>query len=159
MSSAAKANMSVADYNDWRLYQPAFESATEIFEWSRRFPAEERYSLTDQIRRSSRSVRNHIAEAWRKRRDQAALVSKLSDSDGETAETEVSLDYALCCEYLNSKTHAALNDNYDHICRQWKKMMDDAERRRHSADRMKEELAESYPALRSPLPAPRPNDL
>ncbi len=72
----------------------------EVFELSKKFPKEERYSLTDQIRRSSRSVSGNIAEAWRKRRYPKSFVAKLSDSDGESAETQVWLDYALDCKYI-----------------------------------------------------------
>jgi four helix bundle protein len=118
--------MKVADYKDLRVYQLAFESAMEIFELSRVFPKEEKYSLTDQIRRSSRSVCANIAEAWRKRRYEAAFVSKLSDADGEATETEVHLAFALRCGYLHRDVHARLKDKYDHICRQLTLMMDDA---------------------------------
>jgi four helix bundle protein len=118
--------MKVADYKELRVYKLAFDSAMEVFEVSRSWPSEEKYSLTDQIRRSSRSVCPNIAEAWRKRRYEAAFVSKLSDSDGEAAETEVHLDFALRCGYLSAEKHAVLRDRYDHICRQLTKMMDDA---------------------------------
>ena len=118
--------MRVADYKDLRVYKLAFESAMEIFELSKNFPAEEKFSLTDQIRRSSRSVCTNIAEAWRKRRYEAAFVSKLSDSDSEAAETEVHLDFALRCGYLPAETHARLRDQYDHICRRLTKLMGDA---------------------------------
>ena len=118
--------MRVADYKDLRVYRLAFESAMEIFELSKKFPSEEKFSLTDQIRRSSRSVCTNMAEAWRKRRYEAAFVSKLSDSDGEPAETEVHLAFALRCGYLPPDKHTALMDHYDHICRQIRKMMDDS---------------------------------
>src|ERR1022692_4255751 len=118
--------MKVADYKELRVYKLAFDSAMEVFELSRKWPSEERYSLTDQIRRSSRSVCANIAEAWRKRRYEAAFVSKLSDSDGEAAETEVHIDFALRCGYLDSRIHARLLDHYDHICRQLAIMMCDA---------------------------------
>jgi four helix bundle protein len=118
--------MKVADYKELRVYNLAFDSAMEIFELSRSWPSEEKYSLTDQIRRSSRSVCTNMAEAWRKRRYEAAFVSKLSDSDGEAAESEVHLDFALRCGYLHPDKHAKLRDRYDHICRQLTKMMDDA---------------------------------
>jgi four helix bundle protein len=118
--------MKVADYKQLRVYQLAFESAMEIPALSRGWPSEEKYSLTDQIRRSSRSVSTNIAEAWRKRRHEAAFVSKLSDSDGEAAETEVHLAFALRCGYLPAEKHAALMDHYDHICRQLTNMMNDA---------------------------------
>ena len=118
--------MKVADYKALRVYRLAFDSAMEIFELSRRWPSEEKFSLTDQIRRSSRSVCTNIAEAWRKRRYEAAFISKLSDSDGEAAETEVHLAFALHCGYLLADKHAKLSDHYDHICRQLTNMMDDA---------------------------------
>ena len=118
--------MKVADYKELRVYKLAFDSAMEVFELSRRWPSEEKFSLTDQIRRSSRSVCTNIAEAWRKRRYEAAFISKLSDSDGEAAETEVHLAFALHCGYLLADKHAKLSDQYDHICRQLTNMMDDA---------------------------------
>src|SRR5690349_2947289 len=114
--------MRVADYKELRVYRLAFESAMQVFQLSKRFPSEEKFSLTDQIRRSSRSVCTNIAEAWRKRRYEAAFVSKLSDSDGEAAETEVHLNFALYCGYLTTEDHARLRDHYDHICGQLTKM-------------------------------------
>lgn len=118
--------MKVADYKELRVYRLAFDSAMEVFDLSRSWPSEEKYSLTDQIRRSSRSVCANMAEAWRKRRYEAAFVSKLTDSDGEAAESEVHLDFALRCGYLPSDKHAKLRDQYDHICRQLTKMIGDA---------------------------------
>ena len=117
--------MKVTDYKELRVCKLAFDSAMEIFELSRSWPSEERYSLTDQIRRSSRSVCTNVAEAWRKRRYEAAFVSKLSDSEGESAESEVHLDFALRCGYLHPDKHVRLRDQYDHICRQLTKIMDD----------------------------------
>ncbi len=78
----------------------AFDTAMKVFELSKSFPVEERYSLTDQIRRSSRSVCSNLAEAWRKRRYGAAFISKLSDSEGEAAETQVWLQFATKCGYI-----------------------------------------------------------
>jgi four helix bundle protein len=118
--------MRVADYKDLRVYRLDFDSAMEIFELSKKFTAEEKFSLTDHVRRSSRSVCTNMAEAWRKRRYEAAFVSKLGDSDGEAAETEVHLAFALRCGYLPPDKHTALMDQYDHLCRQLRKMMDDA---------------------------------
>ena len=118
--------MKVADYKELRVYRLAFESAMEVFELSRSWPPEEKYSVTDQIRRSTRSVCSNLAEAWQKRRYEAAFVSKLTDSDGEAAESEVHLDFALRCGYLHADNHAKLRDQYDHICRQLRRMMDDA---------------------------------
>lgn len=116
----------VADYKDLRVYRLAFESAMRIFELSRAWPAEERFALTDQIRRSSRSVCANLAEAWRKRRYEAAFAHKLSDSEAEAAETEVHLDFALACGYLSQADHAELRDRYDHICRQLTRMVQNA---------------------------------
>ena len=111
------------DYKDLNVFKLAFESAMKIFEVSKTWSKEEKYSLTDQIRRSSRSVCANIAEAWRKRRYPAHFVSKLSDADTEAAETEVWLEFAFKCNYLDSDLHSALRDNYDYICRMLTKMM------------------------------------
>ncbi len=113
----------IENYTDLRVYKLAFESAIHIFEISRKWPAEEKYSLTDQIRRSSRSVCANIAEAWRKRRYPAHFVSKLSDSDSEAAETEVWLDFALRLVYLSKYDPTELLDHYDHICRMFTNMI------------------------------------
>src|SRR5215471_9094188 len=96
--------MRVKDYKELRVYRLAYDSAMEIFRLSRTWPSEEKFALTSQIRRSSRSVCANIAEAWRKRRYEAAFVSKLSDSDTEAAETEVHLAFALDCGYLAADT-------------------------------------------------------
>ena len=112
----------VRSFRDLRVYSTAFEAAMEIFEITKRFPSEERYSLTDQIRRASRSVAANIAEGWRKRTYPAAFVSKLSDSATEATETLVWLDFALRCGYLPQEDHARLTDRYDHINAQLFKM-------------------------------------
>jgi four helix bundle protein len=91
------------------------ESAMQIFEVSKRFPSEEKYSLTDQIRRSSRSVFANIAEGWRKRRYPNAFVSKLSDADAEAAETQVWLEFGVKCGYLDQTLVNKLDRAYDHI--------------------------------------------
>ena len=151
--------MRVADYKDLRVYQAAFDAAMRIFEFTKTFPAEERFSLTDQIRRSSRSVCSNLAEAWRKRRYEAAFVSKLSDADGEAAETEVHLAFALRCGYLKPETHAQLKDAYDHICRQLRKMMDDASSWCRNDNKVKEKLAVYFAVPRSDAPdAPLSDD-
>lgn len=94
-----------------------------IFEITKTFPPEEKYSLTDQIRRSSRSVCSNIAEAWRKRKYPAHFVSKLSDSAGEADETRVWLDFSLNSRYIDKTTYEDLDDRYDHILGQLTKMM------------------------------------
>jgi four helix bundle protein len=96
----------IRSHRDLDVYQRAVAVAMEVFQLSKRFPAAERYSLTDQARRSSRSVAANIAEAWRKRRYEAAFISKLSDAEAEAAETQVWLEFAVKCEYLN-RTDAA----------------------------------------------------
>jgi four helix bundle protein len=95
----------------------------QIFELSKSWPKEEKYSLVDQIRRSSRSVCANIAESWRKRRYPAHFVSKLSDAETEAAETEVWLEFAFKCNYLENDNYKLLFDNYDYICRMLIKMM------------------------------------
>ena len=93
----------------------AMAAAVDIFEISKGFPVEERYSLTDQIRRSSRSVCANIAEAWRKRRYPNAFVSRLSDAEAEAAETEVWLEMAVRCGYLDQAQGAAFEQEYEHV--------------------------------------------
>lgn len=87
----------------------------EIFEISQGFPKEETYSLTDQIRRSSRSVTSCIAESWAKRRYEKAFINKLTDSLGEEYETEGWLDYSNDCKYINKDTHSRLLNEYDEV--------------------------------------------
>lgn len=98
-----------------RVYQLSFEVGMEIFYITKTFPKEERYSLIDQIRRSSRSVSGNLAEAWRKRRYEKAFIAKLSDVEAEAAETQVWLDYAFSCNYITEKDHKRIFDNYEHI--------------------------------------------
>jgi four helix bundle protein len=103
--------MAIGHFRELRVYQTAFETAMEIFELSKVWPKEERYALTDQIRRSSRSVCANIAEAWRKRRYVSHFISKLSDADSEAAETQAWLDFALRCGYISQEAHSRLNAN------------------------------------------------
>lgn len=105
----------IKTHRDLQVYQMAFDSAMKIFEASKKFPKEETYSLTDQIRRSSRSVSANIAEAWRKRRYEAAFVSKLSDAEAEAAETQVWLEFAVQCGYLERKIARELYLVYENI--------------------------------------------
>ena len=118
--------MSFAQHHrDLRVFQLGFDASMKIFEHSKKWPTEEKYSLTDQIRRSSRSVCANIAEAWRKRRYIAQFVNKLSDSDAEAAETQVWLDFALACEYMDKKTYDELYQVYEHVAGGLVKMMAD----------------------------------
>jgi len=98
--------MQIKSAKDLIVYEKAYALAMQIFEMSKRFPSEERYSLTDQIRRSSRSVCTNLREAWAKRRYEAHFVSKLTDADGENGETETWLDFAHDCGYLSKNDHA-----------------------------------------------------
>ena len=93
---------------DLAVYKLAYELAMEIFELSKRFPPEEKFALTTQIRRSSRSVCLNLREVWAKRRYEAHFISKLTDSDGENSETDSSLDFARDCGYLSADGHQAL---------------------------------------------------
>ena len=102
-------------HEDLAVYQLAFETAMQIFEYSKQFPAAERYSLTDQIRRSSRSVCANMAEAWRKRRYRAAFVAKLSDCEAEAAETQVWLKFAVKCQYITVEQGRQMYSTYNRI--------------------------------------------
>jgi len=97
-------------YQELKAYQKAFELAMSIFEISKVFPKEERYALTDQIRRSSRSVCSNIAEGYRKRMYKKHFIAKLSDADMENSETQVWLEFALACSYIDGKTKSQLFD-------------------------------------------------
>lgn len=102
-------------HTDLEVYQRAFAAAMNIFTLSKRFPKEERYSLTDQIRRSSRSVCANLGEGWRKRRYEAAWISKLGDSEAEAAETQVWLQFSVECGYLSRTKGTELYKEYDAI--------------------------------------------
>lgn len=102
-------------HTDLDVYKLSFESAMEIFECSKKFPKAEQYSLTDQIRRASRSVSVNIAEAWRHRRYSKLFISKLSIAEGEAAEVQVWLDFALACAYIDSDISNVLIEKYDRI--------------------------------------------
>lgn len=105
----------VLSHRDLEVYQRAFDAATGIFEASRAFPKDETYSLTDQIRRSSRSVCANLAEAWRRRRYEAAFINKLSECEAEAAETQVWLEFAVKCGYLDREIALAFFNTYDRI--------------------------------------------
>lgn len=110
-------------YRDLKVYQLAYKLAMDIFRESKAFPKDERFSLTDQIRRSSRSVAANIAEGFRKRQYPKMFLSKLADSDGETAETQVWLDFARDCEYLTTEKHDELLKKYEEVGRMLGTMM------------------------------------
>ena len=104
-------------HTDLEVYRLCFDTAMKIFEFSKAFPREETYSLTDQVRRSSRSVCANLAEAWRKRRYEAHFISKISDAEAEAAETQVWIEFAVACGYLNRDTAADLFKAYEKALR------------------------------------------
>jgi four helix bundle protein len=102
-------------FRDLEVYQRSFTLAVEIFNISKKFPAEERYSLTDQIRRSSRSVCANLAEAWRKRRYVAVFKNKLTDVMQEASETQSWLEICLACDYIDAERFKKMDDEYEEI--------------------------------------------
>lgn len=105
----------ISNHEDLEVYQIAFDAAMKIFEISKNFPKEEKYSLVDQIRRSSRSVCANLAEAWRRRRYKASFLSKLNDAEAEAAESQVWLKFAVKCEYVDRETGRQLYSQYNRI--------------------------------------------
>jgi four helix bundle protein len=118
----------VATFKELRVYQNAMDACMGVFELSKRFPSEERFSLTDQIRRASRSVCANLAEAWRRRRYPAAFVAKLTDRSGEASEIQVWLEIARRCGYLEREQTQKLNDQYEHIGAQLLRMIQEPEK-------------------------------
>lgn len=111
----ARRTKRIRSVRELDVYRLAFEAAMEIFAISKTFPKEETYSLTDQVRKSSRSVCTNLAEGWRKRRYKAMFVNKLLDAAQEAAETQTWLEFALHCKYINKKTFDSLDEKYEHI--------------------------------------------
>jgi four helix bundle protein len=114
-------------FRDLDVYQMAREQARTIFQTNRSFPADERYSMTDQIRRSSRAVNAMIAEAWARRRYSAAFSNKINEALGEAMETQAWLDHALDCEYIAPEKHAALDGKWQRISAMLNGMIDKAD--------------------------------
>jgi four helix bundle protein len=104
-------------HRDLVVYRKAFEASMEIFGLSKHFPKEEAYSLTDQIRRASRSVSANLAEGWRKRVYEAAFVSKIVDAEGEAGETQSWIEYAVRCGYMDRDRAAVLYRTYNEVLR------------------------------------------
>ena len=102
-------------YKDLKVFQVAYSLAMDIFALTKSFPRDERYSLTDQMRRSSRSVAANIAEGFRKRQYPSMFVSKLADADAETTETQVWLNFARDCGYLQLDQHNELSSRYEEV--------------------------------------------
>ena len=113
----------ISTFRDLRVSPAAMDQAMEIFELTQNFPKEETYSLVDQMRRSSRSVCTNLSEAWRKRRYRAAFLSKLSDSESESAETQVLLEFAYRCRYIEQESFQELDERYEHILSQLVRMI------------------------------------
>ena len=105
----------IYSHRDLGVYKFSSAAAMEIFQISKTFPTEERYSLTDQIRRASRSVCSNLAEAWRKRMYKAVFVNKLSDSMQEASETQCWLEFSLACQYIGKETFDKLDQEYERI--------------------------------------------
>ena len=117
----------IRSYKELRVYQTAIDAAMRVFEITKHFPSEERFSMVDQMRRASRSVCSNIGEAWRKRRYPAHFASKLSDSEGEAEETRVWLELAFRCGYISQEEMAQLDSIYDGILAQLVHMIDHTE--------------------------------
>lgn len=115
-------------HQDLKVYQKSFETAMMIFELSKSFPKEELYSLTDQIRRSSRSTSANISEAWGKRKYEKYFIAKLTDSEGEARETQTWLQFALACNYINEEQFNNLNIHYNQIIGMLVNMMSQSEK-------------------------------
>jgi four helix bundle protein len=115
----------ISNYTDLRVFQNAMEAATKIFELTRSFPAEEKFSMTDQIRGSSRSVCSNLSGAWRKRRHKDAFVAKLNDAEGQACETQVWVEFARKCNYLEGDVCDGLHSAYDLILGQLVKMINE----------------------------------
>ena len=118
----------IRHFRELDVYQNGMNLTMKIFELTKKWPSDERFNLTGQIRRSSRSVCNNLAEAWRKRRYRAAFISKLSDSETEGAETQVSIELALRCGYCDEKTFHDIDDAYEKVVGQRVKMIERPEK-------------------------------
>jgi four helix bundle protein len=118
----------IRHFRNFEVYQNALKAGLHVSELSKNFPPEEKYSLTDQIRRSSRSVCANLAEAWRKPSYQAAFISKLSDAEGEAAETQVHLEFAFHHRYVFPDEFLSVDDAYEKICAQILRMIDEPEK-------------------------------
>lgn len=118
----------IQGYKSLKVYQLAFEAAKEIFRLSKSFPSEEKYSLTDQIKRSSRSVCTCIGEGYRKRKYPKYFSFKMTDADGEATETSIWLDFALSSDYIDNGVHERMIKLYDEIGRMLNSMAENPEK-------------------------------
>lgn len=115
MTMDKKVTSRINSVRDLDVYKKAFDTAMLIFEISKSFPKDETYSLTDQIRRSSRSVCSNLSEGWRKRRYKAVFLNKLTDASQEASETQTWLEFACKCNYINGELFGKLDEAYEHI--------------------------------------------
>lgn len=116
----------IRSFKELRVWQGAVDLGMRVYELSKRFPAEEKYSMTDQFRRASRSVAANISEAWRKRRYEAAFISKLNDAEGEAAEAQTWVEFALRCGFMSNSDARELDRNYERILGQLVTMIENA---------------------------------
>jgi four helix bundle protein len=128
----------IKSYKDLRVYNNAMEAAMKIFELTKTFPPEEKYSLTDQMRRASRSLCSTIGEAWRKRINQAAFTAKLNDSESVACESQVWVEFARKCGYLKDEVCNELDSAYDQILGQLFKMIKESDKWIIKSDRFSE---------------------
>jgi four helix bundle protein len=117
----------IRSFRDLNVYQLAREEAKNIFQVTKRFPKEETYSLTDQVRRSSRAVNAMIAEAWARRRYRAAFINKIDEALGEAMETQAWLNHALDCNYVSADAHGKLDGGWQSVGAMLQRMMDKAD--------------------------------
>ena len=118
----------INSYKELRVFQNGMDAAMMIFEITKEFPSEEKYSMVDQMRRSSRSVCANLAEAWRKRRYRAAFIAKVSDAESEACETQVWIEFARRCKYLDEDISKELDLAYDKIMGQIVNMITNADK-------------------------------
>jgi len=119
--------MQIKSAKDLNVYNKAYALSMKIFEISKRFPEDEKYALTSQVRRSSRSICLNLREAWAKRRYEAHFISKLTDCDGENSETDSSLDFAKDCNYISAEEHSHLTAECSDIGRMLAGMIEKAD--------------------------------
>lgn len=118
----------INSYKELRVFENAMNAAMNIFELTKSFPSEEKYSMVDQMRRSSRSVCSNIGEAWRKRRYKAAFIAKLNDAESEAYETQVWVEFARRCKYLENTICDDMDTEYDQIMGQMVNMINQADK-------------------------------
>ncbi len=116
----------IQSHKELKVWQDAMDAAMDIYAVTKKFPAEEKYSLVDQMRRSSRSIPANISEAWRKRRYEAAFKSKLNDAEAEASETQTWIEMALRCSYIDKEKAEKLDKTYEHILARLVNMSRDA---------------------------------